>query len=85
MKHCTYRPHVRDNNGLTKRGLVMLSRTLVTMSARTNLEIEGAIHLIFLGSMNASQMLCSSSRTAIVMIAIHNRNRMFVERKRSNL
>ena len=67
---CTYRPQVRHNDGLAERRLVVLSRALVAVSACTNLEIEGAIHLVFFRAVNASQMLCSSSRPGIIVIAM---------------
>jgi hypothetical protein len=53
---------VFDENGSTERRLVVQARTTIRMSASPNFEIKGTVHLVFLRSVNASQVFSHDGR-----------------------
>jgi len=65
-RHCGsgVHPHVFDNQGLGEWGLVVLARAPVTVPAGADLEVEGAVHAIFLGAVDTSQVCGTTGRTS---------------------
>jgi hypothetical protein len=47
----------------------MLSGTFITVSARSNFEVERTVYFVFLSSVDASQVLCSPSR--LISCSVH--------------
>lgn len=49
--------HVREEEGGADSGTIVEARAAISMAASPDLEVEGAVHSVFLGTKDGSQVL----------------------------